>query len=207
MLPGTRSQSQFPGENSRAPAPSSHAPSHASSSTSTAALAFSVNYMIGIPEDQLHETERSPYMDGIGALRDGFIERTPALAETLASPVRGRLLARVNHVVDDTKAVKFLEAFPGDIAIRRTVMAAGGTHLDAFGTSNSELLLNKAWTGLTRKHYCTPCSPPLTALWGVALDAHKRVWCVVAVSILVGTTLCSATAIRGESSTRSSKTT
>jgi len=32
-------------------------------------------------------------------------------------------------------------------------MAAGGTHLDAVGTSRSELPPNKAWTGLTRKHY------------------------------------------------------
>jgi len=121
-----------------------------------AALAFSVNYMTGLPEDQLHETERSPYMEEIGALRDGLIERTPALAEILVSPVRGRLLARANHVADDKKAVEFLEALPGDIAIRRTAMAAGRTHLDAVGTSKSELLPNMAWTGLTRKHYGIP---------------------------------------------------
>ena len=121
-----------------------------------AALAFSVNYMIGLPEDQLHEIEHSPYMEEIGVLRDGLVERAPAVAEILASPVRRRLLERLNHVVDDKKAVEFLEMLPGDIAIRRTAMAAGGTHLNAFGTSNSELLLNKAWTGLTRKHYGIP---------------------------------------------------
>eukprot|EP00617_Octactis_speculum_P018477 CAMPEP_0185744756 /NCGR_PEP_ID=MMETSP1174-20130828/2928_1 /TAXON_ID=35687 /ORGANISM="Dictyocha speculum, Strain CCMP1381" /LENGTH=96 /DNA_ID=CAMNT_0028418335 /DNA_START=30 /DNA_END=317 /DNA_ORIENTATION=+ len=96
--------------------------------------------MIGLPEDQLHDTERSPYMEEVGLLRDELIERTPAVAEVLASPVRCRLQARVNHVVDDRKAVEFLEALPGDIAIRRTAMAAGGSHLDAIGTSKSELL-------------------------------------------------------------------
>ena len=44
--------------------------------------------MIGLPEDQLHETECSPYMEEIGALRDELSERTPALAEVLAAPVR-----------------------------------------------------------------------------------------------------------------------
>ena len=109
----------------------------------TAALAFSVNYMTDLPEDQLRETECSPYMDETGVLREGLIERTPVLAEILESPVRGRLLARANHVADDKKAVEFLEALPGDIVILRTAMAARGTHLDAIGTSNSELLLKK----------------------------------------------------------------
>ena len=45
-----------------------------------AALAFSVYYMIGLSEDQIHETERSPYMEAIGALRAELIERTPAVA-------------------------------------------------------------------------------------------------------------------------------
>ena len=58
--------------------------------------------MIELPEDQLRATECSPYMDEIGVLREGLIERTPALAEILESPVRDRLLlARINHVVDD----------------------------------------------------------------------------------------------------------
>ena len=100
--------------------------------------------MTDLPEDQLRETECSPYMDETGVLRDGLIERTPALAEILESPVRGRLLERVNHVVDDKKAVEFLEALPGDIAILRTAMAAEGGHIDAIGTSNSELFSNKA---------------------------------------------------------------
>ena len=91
-------------------------------------------------------------MEEIALLRDGLVERAPAVAEILASPVRRRLLARLNHVVDDKKAVEFLEMLPGDIAIRRTAMAAGGTHLDAVGTSKSEPLPSKVWTGLTRKH-------------------------------------------------------
>ena len=32
-------------------------------------------------------------------------------------------------------------------------MAVVGTRLDAIGTSNSDLLQNKTWTGFTRKHY------------------------------------------------------
>ena len=39
-----------------------------------------------------------------------------------------------------------------------------------------------------------------------ALDAQKLAWCVVAASILEGTTLCSATAALGESFIPSSKT-
>eukprot|EP00617_Octactis_speculum_P005143 CAMPEP_0185793408 /NCGR_PEP_ID=MMETSP1174-20130828/159455_1 /TAXON_ID=35687 /ORGANISM="Dictyocha speculum, Strain CCMP1381" /LENGTH=106 /DNA_ID=CAMNT_0028488545 /DNA_START=152 /DNA_END=472 /DNA_ORIENTATION=+ len=82
--------------------------------------------------------------------REGLIERTPALAEILESPVRGRLLEQVNHVVDDKKAVEFLDALPGDIAILRTAMAAGATHLDAIGTSDSELLPQTQREGIPR---------------------------------------------------------
>ena len=70
--------------------------------------------------------------------------------------MRGRLLERVNHVVDDKKAVEFLEALPGDIAILRTAMAAEETHIDAIGTSNSKFLSNEVGTGLTRKHFNIP---------------------------------------------------
>ena len=117
------------------------------------AIAFSVDYMIGLPDNQLLEIEDSPYMDEIAQLRDGLIELAPAVAEILASPVRRRLLARLSHVVDDKKAVNFLEMLPRDIAIRRTAMTAGGTHLDAIGTSKAELLSKKVWAGLTRKHF------------------------------------------------------
>ena len=120
------------------------------------AIAFSTDYMIGLPDNQLLEIEDSPYMQELAQLRDGLIELAPAVAEILASPVRRRLLARLSHVVDDKKAVNFLEMLPGDIAIRRTAMPAGGTHLDAIGTSGAELLPNKVWIGLTRKHFGIP---------------------------------------------------
>ena len=81
--------------------------------------------MVDLPEDQLRAIELSAYMDEIGVLREGLLERTPALAEILESPVRRRLLELVNHVVDEKKAVEFLEALPEDIAILRTTMVAG----------------------------------------------------------------------------------
>ena len=118
-----------------------------------AALAFSDKYMVDFPEDQLRETECSAYMEEIGMIRARLIEQTPALAEILESPVRSRLLARFNHVINDKKAIEFLNGLPGDIAILRTTMAAGATHLDVIGTSDSEFLPNKAWIGLTRKHF------------------------------------------------------
>jgi len=78
------------------------------------------------------------------------------VAEVLESPVPGRLQARITHVVDDRRAEQFLEALPEGTATARTAMAAGGTHLDAIGTSKSELLSNKVWVGLTRKHFNIP---------------------------------------------------
>ena len=95
-------------------------------------------------------------MEEVGVLRDELIEQTPAVAEVLASPARCRLQARVTHVVDDRKAVEFLETLPGDVSIRRTAMAAGGSHLDAISTSKNELLPKKGWAGLTRKHHGIP---------------------------------------------------
>ena len=64
--------------------------------------------------------------------------------------------ARVNHVVDDSNAVKFLDGLPGDLATLRTAMSAGATHLDAVGISNSGLLSNEVWIGLTRKQFGIP---------------------------------------------------
>ena len=118
-----------------------------------AALAFSDKCMVDLPEDQLRETECSAYMKEIGLIRARLIEQTPALAEILESPVRSRLLARFNHVINDKKAIEFLGGLPGDTAILRIAMAAGATHLDVTGTSDSELLPKKAWIGLTRKHF------------------------------------------------------
>jgi hypothetical protein len=43
-------------------------------------------------------------MEEIAELRDELIVRTPAAAEVLESPVPGRLLARITHVVDDSLA-------------------------------------------------------------------------------------------------------
>ena len=95
-------------------------------------------------------------MAEIGALRDELIMRTPAVAEVLGSPVPGRLQARITYVVDDLKAERFLQELPVGTITTRTAMPAGMTHLDSIGTSKGELLSNKVWTGLTRKHFNIP---------------------------------------------------
>ena len=89
-------------------------------------------------------------------LREELILRTAALEETLASPVHSRLLARMTHVIDDNAAAQLLDSLPENAATRRLAMPAGGSHLDATGTSDSELTSNDVWRGLTRKHFGFP---------------------------------------------------
>ena len=142
-----------------------------------AAIAFSTNYMLGLPEDQRHDTERSPYMAAIEALRVELIRRTPAVAEVLESPVPGRLQARITHVVDDKKAEELLAALPEGTAATRTAMPAGGTHLDAIGTSKGELLSKKVWTGLTRKHFNIPLLTSSISTMESGLGCEKCLVC------------------------------
>uniref|UniRef100_A0A6U3Z3F5 Uncharacterized protein n=1 Tax=Octactis speculum TaxID=3111310 RepID=A0A6U3Z3F5_9STRA len=98
-------------------------------------------------------TADSAYMVEVEVLRTGLYMDYPTLKESMDSPVQSRLLARLNHVIDDDKAAEFLESLPEDVAALRTAMPAGGTHLDAIGTSKDELLSNDVWSALTRKAF------------------------------------------------------
>jgi len=104
-------------------------------------------------------TADSAYMVEVEVLRTGLYMDYPTLKESMDSPVQSRLLARLNHVIDDDKAAEFLESLPEDVAALRTAMPAGGTHLDAIGTSKDELLSNDVWSALTRKAFGTPLLP------------------------------------------------
>ena len=92
----------------------------------------------------------SAYMAKVGVLRTGLCAGHPALKEILVSLVRGQLLARLTHVIDDDNTARYLESLMVEDATLHTAMSAGGTHLDAIGTSRDELLSNDIWSTRTQ---------------------------------------------------------
>ena len=95
-------------------------------------------------------TVDSAYMAEVGVLRTGLCAEHPALKGILVSMVRGQLLARLTHVIDDDKTARYLESLMVEDATLHTAMSAGGTHLDAIGTSRDELLSNDVWSTRTQ---------------------------------------------------------
>ena len=106
--------------------------------------------MTKLPQYQLQMTVDSAYMAKVGVLRTRLCAGHPALKEILVSLVRGQLLARLTHVIDDDKTARYLESRTAEDATLRTAMSAGDTHLDATGTSRDELLSNDVWSTRTQ---------------------------------------------------------
>ena len=106
--------------------------------------------MTKLPQYQLQMTVDSAYMAKVGVLRTGLCAGHPALKEILVSLVRGQLLARLTHVIDDDNAARYLELHTVEDATLRTAMSAGDTHLDATGTSRDKLFSNDAWSTRTQ---------------------------------------------------------
>ena len=106
--------------------------------------------MTKLPQYQLQMTVDSAYMAKVGVLRTGLCAGHPALKEILVSLVRGQLMARLTHVIDDDNTARYLESRTVEDAILRTVMSAGDTHFDAIGTSRDELLSNDVWSTRTQ---------------------------------------------------------
>ena len=75
-----------------------------------AAVTFSVSNMTKIPQYQLQMTVDSAYMAAVGVLRTGLCAGHPALKEILVSLMRGQLLARLTHVIDDDNTARYLES-------------------------------------------------------------------------------------------------
>ena len=170
-----------------------------------AAVTFSVSNVTKLPQYQPQMTFDSAYMAKVGVLRTGLCAGHPALKEILVSLVRGQLLARLTHVIDDDNAARYLESRTVEDATLRTAMSAGDTHLDAIGTSRDELLSNDVWSTRTQ----TFRYPPTYLLFQPCGERpwiqRKTVWCAVAHLNGRGT-LCSTTAARGTWSTRFSNT-
>ena len=143
-----------------------------------AAVTFSVSNVTKLPQYQPQMTFDSAYMAKVGVLRTGLCAGHPALKEILVSLVRGQLLARLTHVIDDDNAARYLELPTVEDATLRSAMSAGDTHLDATCTSRDKLLSNDAWSTHSYANISvSPYSPPLQTLWRVALDTKKTAWC------------------------------